>query len=107
MSSVDTNSRQSPVMEQQQQMFRPDSAPMPSPSQSRMEQQVNPFTADIRLQQAQSQQLQANAIHAHFKTGARGSPETESFLSNLNLVAEAAKRAQMACLMRDFGEVEL
>ena len=38
---------------------------------------------------------------------AQGSPETASFLNNLNLVAEAAKRAQMACLMRDFGDVEL
>ncbi|MCJ1341007.1 hypothetical protein MMC09_006303 [Bachmanniomyces sp. S44760] len=29
------------------------------------------------------------------------------FLRDVNLVAEAAKRAQMACLMRDMGEVAL
>lgn len=36
-----------------------------------------------------------------------GTPETAPFLKDFNLVAEAAKRAQMACLMRDMGEVEL
>jgi len=30
-----------------------------------------------------------------------------SFMDNLNLVAEAARRAQMACLMRDLGDVEI
>ncbi|KAL2175766.1 uncharacterized protein P884DRAFT_261668, partial [Thermothelomyces heterothallicus CBS 202.75] len=34
-------------------------------------------------------------------------PSTEAFLKEFTLVAEAAKRAQMAVLMRDFGSVGL
>lgn len=36
-----------------------------------------------------------------------GVPETAPFLQDFNLVAEAAKRAQMACLARDMGEIGL
>ncbi|KAI6952878.1 hypothetical protein D0869_13926 [Hortaea werneckii] len=36
-----------------------------------------------------------------------GVPETAPFLQDFNLVAEAAKRAQMACLERDLGECGL
>jgi hypothetical protein len=36
-----------------------------------------------------------------------GTPETAPFLKDFNLVAEAAKRAQVACLTRDLGEVGL
>ncbi|KAI0853156.1 hypothetical protein F5Y00DRAFT_225628, partial [Daldinia vernicosa] len=32
---------------------------------------------------------------------AQKAPSTDAFIQNLNLVAEAAKRAQMAVLMRD------
>jgi hypothetical protein len=34
-------------------------------------------------------------------------PETAPFLNDFNLVAEAAKRAQMACLSRDLGDIGL
>lgn len=34
-------------------------------------------------------------------------PSTEAFLKDFTLVAEAAKRAQMAVLMRDLGNVNL
>lgn len=33
------------------------------------------------------------------------SSSTESFLKDLNLVAEAAKRAQMAVMVRDFEDI--
>lgn len=98
------------------------SAPLPSPSQT---QQMNYFDA-LRMQSfQQGQQLpqhqqqpqqQAPRQFGFQQTAqdcngagaaAQGSPETASFLNNLNLVAEAAKRAQMACLMRDLSEVEL
>lgn len=39
--------------------------------------------------------------------GSGGAPETAPFLQDFSLVAEAAKRAQMACLARDLGEVGL
>ncbi|KAK7931725.1 hypothetical protein PG985_002437 [Apiospora marii] len=32
-------------------------------------------------------------------------PSTDAFLRDFNLVAEAAKRAQMACLMRDMESI--
>lgn len=57
------------------------------------------------------QQAAAVASQEQSYTGQRGAgggaPETAPFLSNANLLAEAAKRAQMACLMRDLGDVEL
>ncbi|KID76305.1 uncharacterized protein G6M90_00g076240 [Metarhizium brunneum] len=34
-------------------------------------------------------------------------PSTETFLRDVNLVAEAAKRAQLACLTRDFEDCGL
>ncbi|KAJ5038123.1 uncharacterized protein L3040_006992 [Drepanopeziza brunnea f. sp. 'multigermtubi'] len=37
----------------------------------------------------------------------RSIDETSPFLRDLNLVAEAAKRAQMACLMRDLEGVAI
>lgn len=114
MTSVATNPGQSPTMEQKPQ--RLSSAPLPSPSQT---EQANYFEA-MRVQSQHQQQAQ-QAFQQGFQQMAQqqqpngaqhmgpqgGSPETASFLSNLNLVAEAAKRAQMACLMRDFGDVEL
>jgi len=36
-----------------------------------------------------------------------GAPETAPFLRDFSLIAEAAKRAQMACLARDLGDVGL
>lgn len=39
--------------------------------------------------------------------GSGAAPETAPFLQDFNLVAEAAKRAQMACLERDLGDVGL
>ena len=33
--------------------------------------------------------------------------ETTNYLNQAALLAEAAKRAQMACVMRDIGEMEL
>ncbi|KAI9663698.1 MAG: hypothetical protein M1821_007188 [Bathelium mastoideum] len=54
-------------------------------------------------QQAQPQQYQ--------QQGPQGSvmpqPETAPFLRDFTLVAEAAKRAQVACLMRDMEGIEL
>lgn len=38
---------------------------------------------------------------------ASNAPETSKLLGDFTLVAEAAKRAQMACLMRDMGEMEM
>lgn len=57
--------------------------------------------------QANGSQSQVQQQHVGQRGGEGGAPETAPFLNNFNLVAEAAKRAQMACLMRDLGDVEL
>lgn len=38
---------------------------------------------------------------------AQKTPSTDAFIQNLNLVAEAAKRAQMAVLMRDLEGIAI
>jgi len=67
-------------------------------------------------QQQQSQPQQAQQSHVqpsnyHYspdRTGAGATAqETSSFIRDYALVAEAAKRAQMAVLMRDMEGVEL
>lgn len=65
-----------------------------------------------QLQHSETQQRpRASIAHSNSFVGQRGdgagAPETAPFLDNFNLVAEAAKRAEMACLMRDMGDVEL
>ena len=60
-------------------------------------------------QQMQAQRIipQGQKQYAGQRGQDGGAPETAPFLNDFNLVAEAAKRAQMACLMRDMGDVEL
>ncbi|KAF2154820.1 hypothetical protein K461DRAFT_291731 [Myriangium duriaei CBS 260.36] len=111
MSSFNTHSNQSPVMDQQNAP-RLNSAPLPSPSQTGQSNYFEAFRTQMQVEQQQVQaqqgyQQMGQNMSQNCGAGPQGSPETASFLNNLNLVAEAAKRAQMACLMRDFGEVEL
>ena len=88
------------------------SAPLPSPSGS----QPNSYFGSLAHQAptsypAQQQRIPQNQTVAGTYLGQRGdgggAPETAPFLKDFNLVAEAAKRAQMACLTRDLGEVGL
>lgn len=51
----------------------------------------------------QQGQQQGQVVAGAFGGQAGSAP----FLKDFNLVAEAAKRAQMACLMRDMGDCEL
>jgi hypothetical protein len=67
-----------------------------------------------QTQQAhQQQQRQAPQRHPSFeyrpnRDGAgQTAAETTNYLSQMALLNEAAKRAQMACVMRDIGEMEL
>jgi hypothetical protein len=77
-------------------------------------QQQAPYTTQQSYGQAQQQQQQqqpagqANYQYNPDRTGAGATAqETSGFIKDYALVAEAAKRAQMAVMMRDFGEVEL
>jgi len=71
-----------------------------------------PQYAQQQQQQAQqSQQLHVQPSTYHYspdRTGAGATAqETSTFIGNYALVAEAAKRAQMAVLMREMEGVEL
>ncbi|KAF2221912.1 hypothetical protein BDZ85DRAFT_134792 [Elsinoe ampelina] len=108
ISSLNTNvsASTSPMASQDSQFPQRFSAPLPSPSQTT---QAQHYFASLQMQtqQAPPQPSPQQASFMGQRGGQGGMPETAPFLNNLNLVAEAAKRAQMACLMRDFGECEL
>lgn len=89
------------------------SAPLPSPNSSSQRQN---YFGSISAQgptshpdqfSGQQHRIPACQQHVGQRGNGAGAPETAPFLQDFNLVAEAAKRAQMACLMRDFGDVEL
>jgi hypothetical protein len=94
-------------------------APMPSPAAtSQQASQYFPSSYTTQpptshpaqhQQQQRSQQHYGSSPSAYMgqRTGSAGVPTTASFLQDFNLVAEAAKRAQMACLSRDLGEIGL
>ncbi|GAB7365560.1 hypothetical protein MBLNU230_g6632t1 [Neophaeotheca triangularis] len=116
---------------QQQPALGGASAPLPSPQQEMQRQQYFPSISSQQQQQDQQQQTQSQGQAQQFQgqvqqpqqyqsqqMGSRGAgfegqtgqgevPATAPFLKDFSLVAEAAKRAQMACLMRDMGECEL
>ena len=93
-----------------QQMFT--SAPMPSPS---VVQRQNYFgtvssqgpTSHPNGQASQQHRTSVCQQHMGQRGNGAGAQETAPFLQDFNLVAEAAKRAQTACLMRDFDEMVL
>lgn len=91
------------------QMFT--SAPMPSPSVVQRQSYFGSASAQgptSHPEQQPSQQHRTSVCQQHMgQRGNGGLPETAPFLQDFNLVAEAAKRAQTACLMRDFDEMEL
>jgi hypothetical protein len=93
----------------------PASAPLPSPSNSTSHSQPNlGFFGSLNQQQQQQPQVapqndQGNsaAQHTSLPNHENTSAETDGYLSQMALLAEAAKRAQMAVVMRDMDEMEL
>ncbi|OQN95641.1 hypothetical protein B0A48_18240 [Cryoendolithus antarcticus] len=88
------------------------SAPLPSPSSAQSQRSYfGSIGGSTQASHPSSQQSRLPAQQQQAFVGQRGNgagaPETTPFLKDFNLVAEAAKRAQMACLMRDMGDVEL
>ena len=91
-----------------QQMFT--SAPMPSPSVVQRQSYFGSTSAQgptSHPEQQSSQQHRTSVCQQHLgqRGGGHGAPETAPFLQDFNLVAEAAKRAQTACFIRDFDEM--
>lgn len=82
------------------------SAPLPSPLAA--QQSANYFGSISANTAVYQDRRDTSSTYVGQRGGdSGGAPETAPFLDNFNLVAEAAKRAQMACLMRDLGDVEL
>ena len=113
LSTVNSSSsqRMPGTLQTQQQGYA--SAPLPSPSSSQPTGYFGSFTQQAPTSHPSQQhhrtsqtQTVAGAYLGQRGDGS-GTPETAPFLKDFNLVAEAAKRAQMACLARDLGEVGL
>lgn len=111
VASMNNHTQQHTHLQTQQPGFA--SAPLPSPSAS---QPTTGYFNSISHQAPTSQPpQQARIPQSQMQTGyvgqrgggVGGAPETAPFLQDFNLVAEAAKRAQMACLARDLGDVGL
>jgi len=98
-------------------------APLPSPSANEMDpffgrphSQPNPYSSHSQQQnpqqaatynqpQPQQQHIHHNSFSQH--TGMAGGQVGQPGAMPQDFLAEAAKRAQMACLMRDLGDVSL
>lgn len=109
--------RQQPTMLQTQQQGGV-TAPLPSPTATQPPNYFGSFaqhpstsTSSEQQQQQQQQRIPpqqpSSGQYVGQRGGSGGAPETAPFLKDFNLVAEAAKRAQIACLTRDFGDVGL
>lgn len=91
----------------------PASTTQPShPQQPQQMQQNQPFLAPPQPSQPQQhlQQQPQGSVRNQYqgqRGGHGGPPETTPFLQDFTLIAEAAKRAEMACLMRDLEGCEL
>jgi len=61
-------------------------------------------------QQSSGAQHQQRTVQEYQQAGESAesrAPQTTALMGDFNLVAEAAKRAQVACLMRDLDEMDL
>jgi hypothetical protein len=109
------------MMSQQQHL----GAPLPSPSTnevpffSRTHSQPNPFqqqnqnTSAFQQQSFMQNQEQAQPQHLHPHSNSMSHPSQHRNVNAMaphmppDFLAEAAKRAQVACLMRDMGDITL
>ena len=115
ISSINTTNSQRPSTMLRTQQDGLASAPLPSPSSSQpnayfgtLAQQPPTSHPSQQQQQRMPQQQQTVAgTYLGQRGDGGGAPETTPFLKDFNLVAEAAKRAQMACIARDLGEMGL
>ncbi|CAL3972505.1 hypothetical protein PZA11_004391 [Diplocarpon coronariae] len=102
LSSPSRLQRQALTLTQQQQQQQ---QPPPPPPYSAYPSSTTPTSGPTSA--AQSQQHHAQQIPPQAAAQPRSNDTASPFLRDFNLVAEAAKRAQMACLMRDLEGVAI
>jgi len=91
-----------PAMQQSSQLFQQQNTSLSQGHQYPRQQQA------YQQHQQQPQQQQHFSAHHQGQRGLnRGAPETAPYLQGFNLLAEAAKRAEMAVLMRDLDDLEM
>jgi hypothetical protein len=78
---------------------------MQQQQQAQMQQQYQAQQLQMQRQQQQQQHQSASYIGQRGQNG--GMPNTAQYLQDFTLLAEAAKRAEMACLARDLGDCGL
>ncbi|KAF2102667.1 hypothetical protein NA57DRAFT_71655 [Rhizodiscina lignyota] len=94
-------SQQQGQMQYQQQASYQTQAQMPQSPTVQQQSQAS-------QQQAVPHQMQTGWNYVPNRQGAGTSnPETASFLRDYNLIAEAAKRAQVACMIRDLDAMDM
>ncbi|KAI6089909.1 hypothetical protein F4821DRAFT_256477 [Hypoxylon rubiginosum] len=67
----------------------------------------SPTMAHRQLPSSSTASSTSQSSYAPPAPAAQKAPSTDAFIRDLNLVAEAAKRAQMAVLMRDLDNIAL
>jgi hypothetical protein len=101
------SSRQSPTLVS--------AAPVSSPSNQSQYFSLAPSLGQENQQYQQTSQYQHMSQYPQQHGGSfceeqrpnRGLNDASPFLQDFNLLAEAAKRAQMACMMRDFDDLDM
>jgi hypothetical protein len=94
--------QQQQQQEQQYQMLQ-----QQQQQQQQMQQQQMQQYQMIQQQQQQRQQQHMTAAYIGQRGHNGGVPNTAQYLQDFSLLAEAAKRAEMACLARDLGDCGL
>lgn len=99
---------------QQQQMYSHASSSQPGPQPQAQAQQEHGSQAGQKQQDGSQQQSQApQEIHTGFTyvpnrdNAGSTNPETAKMLHDYSLLAEAAKRAQVACMIRDLDAMDM
>lgn len=112
--STTTTTTATEVSQMSQMSASSTSAPLPSPSTQQPASYFGSISArpptsqptHVQLQRIPPSQQTTSAFIGQRGDGS-GMPETAPFLQDFSLIAEAAKRAQMACLSRDLDEIGL
>ncbi|KAH4191073.1 hypothetical protein HBI46_078830 [Parastagonospora nodorum] len=83
------------------------SAPLNSPSTGPQQHIYGSMSTQTSQPRHQPQRHPSFEYRPNREGAGQTAAETTNYLSQMALLNEAAKRAQMACVMRDIGEMEL